>query len=88
MSRSGGGLAADRQAAIERGRTHMGARRLAVEPAHCRRVATPPRHHRDPFDPWILRPFNHMLIAQALCENMILIGKDSACAEYPVEVSW
>ena len=26
--------------------------------------------------------------AQALCENMILISKDSTFAEYPVEVLW
>ena len=73
-------LAADWQAAIERGRKHMGARWLAIEPAHCGRVATLPWHHRDPFD--------RMLIAQALCENMILISKDSVFAEYPVKVLW
>ena len=73
-------LAANRQAAIERGRKHMGARWLAVEPAHCGRVATLSWRHRDPFD--------RMLIAQALCENMILISKDSIFAEYPGEVLW
>ena len=56
----------------------MGTRWLAIEPAHCGRVATLPWHHRDPFD--------RMLIAQALCENMILISKDSVLAEYPAEV--
>ena len=73
-------LAPDWQAAIERGRKHMGARWLTVEPAHCGRVAALPWHHRDPFD--------RMLIAQALCENMTLISKDSAFAEYPVKVLW
>ena len=29
-----------------------------------------------------------MLIAEALCEIMILISKDSVFDEYPVEVSW
>jgi len=29
-----------------------------------------------------------MLIAQALCENMILISKDSVLTEYTVEVLW
>ena len=29
-----------------------------------------------------------MLIAQALCENMVLISKDSVFAEYPVKVLW
>ena len=29
-----------------------------------------------------------MLIAQALCENMTLISKDSVFAEYPVDVLW
>ena len=73
-------LAPDWQVAIERGRKHMGARWLTVEPAHCGRVATLPWHHRDPFD--------RMLIAQALCENMTLISKDSVFAEYPVDVLW
>ena len=73
-------LTADWQAAIERGRKHMGARWLTVEPAHCGRVATLPWHHRDPFD--------RMLISQALCENMVLISKDSVFAEYPVKVLW
>ena len=73
-------LATDWQATIERSRKHMGARWLAIEPAHCGRVATLSWHHRDPFD--------RMLIAQALCENMILISKDSVLAEYPVEVLW
>ena len=73
-------LAAESHAAIERGRKHMGARWLAVEPAHCGRVATLPWHHRDPFD--------RMLIAQALCENMTLISKDSIFAEYSGEVLW
>ena len=73
-------LAADWQAAIERGRMHMGARWLTVEPTHCGRVATLPWHHRDPFD--------RMLIAQALCENMTLISKDAAFTKYPVDVLW
>ena len=73
-------LAADWQAAIERSRKHMGARWLAIEPAHYGRVATLPWNHRDPFD--------RMLIAQALCEYMFLISKDSVLAEYPVEVLW
>ena len=73
-------LAADWQAAIERGRKHMGARWLTIESAHCGRVAILPWRHRDPFD--------RMLIAQALCENMTLISKDSVFAEYLVGVLW
>ena len=73
-------LAADWPAVIERGRKHLGARWLTVEPAHCGRVAALPWCHRDPFD--------RMLIAQALCENLTLISKVSVFAEYPVDVLW
>ena len=65
---------------IDRGRKHMSARWLTVEPTHCASVATLPWHHRDPFD--------RMLVAQARCENMTLISKDSIFAEYPVDVLW
>lgn len=39
-----------------------------------------PLHHRDPFD--------RLLIAQALAENMTLISKDSHFKSYPVSLLW
>jgi PIN domain nuclease of toxin-antitoxin system len=58
------------------------ARKLAAEPfedlplraEHTPAVATLKWHHRDPFD--------RMLIAQATCENLILLTADSALGAY------
>ena len=48
---------------------------LAVEHAHALRVAGLPDHHRDPFD--------RLLIAQALCENLVLYTADEKLLRYP-----
>jgi PIN domain nuclease of toxin-antitoxin system len=58
------------------------ARKLAAEPfedlplraEHTPAVATLEWHHRDPFD--------RMLIAQAKCENLVLLTGDSALGAY------
>ena len=73
-------LSPDWRALIDNGRARMGARWLAVEANHCAQVAQLPWHHRDPFD--------RMLIAQAMCEDLILISKDRALADYSVRVLW
>jgi PIN domain nuclease of toxin-antitoxin system len=39
-----------------------------------------PHHRRDPFD--------RLLIAQAISENLTIISADSHFAAYPVEVIW
>jgi PIN domain nuclease of toxin-antitoxin system len=39
-----------------------------------------PDHHRDPFD--------RILVAQALVENMTIISKDAKIKQYPVTVVW
>ncbi len=57
-----------------------GVRLLAIDPAHCVRVATLPFYHRDPFD--------RLLIAQALCEEMALVTADTAFAAYGVDIIW
>ena len=44
--------------------------------AHC--VATLPPHHRDPFD--------RMLVAQALVENLTLVSRDATIPRYPIRV--
>lgn len=39
-----------------------------------------PLHHRDPFD--------RLLIAQAISENLTLVSRDAHFSEYPVRVQW
>ncbi len=39
-----------------------------------------PMHHKDPFD--------RLLIAQALMEDLVMVTSDLAFAEYPVELLW
>jgi len=53
---------------------------LPIETAHCEEVTILPFHHRDPFD--------RMLIAQAITENMHLLSQDSRLSEYAVNRIW
>jgi PIN domain nuclease of toxin-antitoxin system len=53
---------------------------LPIEIPHCAAVAELPFHHRDPFD--------RMLIAQALVENMRLLSRDSLFSAYDIERVW
>lgn len=53
---------------------------LPVGRTHCRQAARLPLHHRDPFD--------RMLIAQALCENLSVISSDSKFDSYGVTRIW
>ncbi len=73
-------LAANWPSVIEGQRKALGARWLALEPAHCELVASLPWHHRDPFD--------RMLAAQAVCEGLTLVSRDQALAAYPAPVLW
>jgi PIN domain nuclease of toxin-antitoxin system len=43
-------------------------------------VSRLPLHHRDPFD--------RLLIAQAIAENVPIVTRDPAFAGYPVEIIW
>jgi PIN domain nuclease of toxin-antitoxin system len=51
---------------------------LPVKIAHGDRAATLPRHHGDPFD--------RMLVAQALEEDLVLVTADRRLAQYGVSV--
>ena len=51
---------------------------LAVSERHAEAVATLPRLHKDPFD--------HMLLAQALVEDLTLVTHDDVLARYGVPV--
>jgi PIN domain nuclease of toxin-antitoxin system len=64
--------------AIERAIVRDGFQRLAITPAHLATLATLPLHHRDPFD--------HLLIAQAMTEQAILVSHDGRLSLYPVQV--
>jgi len=53
---------------------------LPIERLHCEQVSKLPFHHRDPFD--------RMLIAQALVEDLALVSGDPRFAEYGVNCLW
>jgi PIN domain nuclease of toxin-antitoxin system len=53
---------------------------LPIAPAHAARVATLPHHHGDPFD--------RMLVAQALCEDLPVLSADVAFDAYGVARVW
>ena len=53
---------------------------LPIETTHCAVVTELPFHHRDPFD--------RMLIAQAIVEDMKLLSRDSRLSDYAVELIW
>lgn len=52
--------------------------RLGIGLAHLERLASLPIHHRDPFD--------HLLIAQAISEDVPFISGDRRLAAYPVRM--
>jgi PIN domain nuclease of toxin-antitoxin system len=57
-----------------------GFRMLPVEWQHAAAVEKLPPHHRDPFD--------RLLVAQSLVENLSLVTGDTAFSPYGVKVVW
>jgi PIN domain nuclease of toxin-antitoxin system len=57
-----------------------GFRALAIDLKHAARVATLPFHHRDPFD--------RLLVAQALEEDLAMVTADPVIAKYGVNRVW
>lgn len=53
---------------------------LPVKLEHGLQVALLPDHHNDPFD--------RLLIAQAMLENLVLISADACVRTYPIQVMW
>jgi PIN domain nuclease of toxin-antitoxin system len=53
---------------------------LPIEMPHCVKVSELPFHHRDPFD--------RMLIAQAMAEDMQLLSRDSRLSAYAIKRIW
>jgi len=66
--------------AVQRGVTDLGLELLPLQVEHIYRLAELPFHHRDPFD--------RLLIAQALHEQMPIVGKDSFFSDYGVCRIW
>ncbi len=53
---------------------------LAISPEHFDILHTLPYHHKDPFD--------RLIVAQALHEDLILVTKDQALAAYNIRIAW
>lgn len=53
---------------------------LPITDRHAAGVAALPHHHRDPFD--------HLLIAQAQAEKLVLVTRDDRFAAYGVKTRW
>jgi PIN domain nuclease of toxin-antitoxin system len=62
----------------ERVERHRDFRLLAITAAHAWRVRTLPSYHRDPFD--------QLLVAQALAEQMTVVTHDRTISRYGVPV--
>lgn len=60
--------------------TANGIRWLPIEPVHCRRILELSPIHQDPFD--------RLLIAQALCEDLQIVTADHHISAYPVATLW
>jgi PIN domain nuclease of toxin-antitoxin system len=57
-----------------------GLRRIAIDIAHLERIKALPDVHRDPFD--------RLLVAQALEEELVVITCDGLIPRYPVQTIW
>ena len=53
---------------------------LPVEPQHAAEVIALPFHHRDPFD--------RLLVAQAIVEDMPVVSADPVLDSYPIRRIW
>lgn len=69
----------DDLATIETTLIQQGIHILPIQIAHLQRLLGLPFHHRDPFD--------RLIIAQALVEEMTLVSDDTAFSAYPVSLA-
>ncbi len=53
---------------------------LPIDLSHISYLEQLPAHHKDPFD--------RIIIAQAIMENMSIISVDHAFTDYPVQIVW
>jgi PIN domain nuclease of toxin-antitoxin system len=59
---------------------HYGLLALPIQLSHALHVAELPAHHADPFD--------RLLIAQSILEDLPILSGDPQIARYPVRVIW
>lgn len=69
----------DDLATIEETLLQQGIHVLPIQTAHLQRLLSLPFHHRDPFD--------RLIIAQALTEEMTLVSDDAAFSAYAVSLA-
>ena len=65
---------------LDRHCRRAGFMRLPIEVAHLERIGELPDIHRDPFD--------RLLVAQAIEENMPIVTCDRMIPQYPVQTIW
>ncbi|MBS4099219.1 MAG: type II toxin-antitoxin system VapC family toxin [Sulfuricella sp.] len=65
---------------IETSQFEYGLQLLSIQPRHVYVLENLPDHHRDPFD--------RLLIAQALSEEIPLVTADRNISRYPLKVVW
>ena len=53
---------------------------LSIEMTHCVKLINLPFHHRDPFD--------RMLVAQAMVDDMQLLSRDTRLSSYEIKRIW
>ena len=53
---------------------------LSIEMTHCVKLINLPFHHRDPFD--------RMLVAQAMVDDMQLLSRDTRLSSYEIKCIW
>ncbi len=65
---------------MESGVRESGFDKLPITFSHAEQVAALPMHHRDPFD--------RMLVAQAMSEDLTLVTHDRKLGAYDVQLLW
>jgi PIN domain nuclease of toxin-antitoxin system len=53
---------------------------LPITLAHATSVENLPMHHKDPFD--------RLIIAQAIVENLLVVSRDESFDQYPIKRMW
>ncbi len=74
------GLTEPSKVLLKRELSRNNLRMLPITLEHATAVESLPLHHRDPFD--------RLLIAQAMCENIPIVSADSMFDPYPVSRLW
>jgi PIN domain nuclease of toxin-antitoxin system len=73
-------VSADLESFVAQQLASNGFKVLPVNLEHALRTYRLPAHHQDPFD--------RLLVAQAVVENLTLVSADRRLAEYPIRVLW